>query len=67
MDIIKLLNYGVWQKKEEVLLYFGKDLKEEPDFNCAVAEVFDMRRPACYRGSIIRGFGESFIISTIYY
>lgn len=59
LDIIKLLNYGVLvQKKIDVLVYFGTNLKDEPDFNCKVLEIFDLNRSACYRATIIRGFGK---------
>lgn len=64
VDIIKLLNYGVlYKKKTEVLVYFSKNMQEEPDFNCATLNTFDSHHTACYCASIIRGFGKYYILS----
>lgn len=68
IDIVKLLNYGIRiQKNTEVLVYFSKNMQEEPDFHSNILNNFKSHKSACYLATIVRGFGECLIFRNLHF
>lgn len=58
-DTPKLFNYGVtYLKRNKYKIFVSNNFNEEPDFTMKVLDQFKENRSGCYKGSIVKCFGN---------
>lgn len=59
LNVKKLLNYGLtYEKRTIYVVFYSKDIYEEPDFKLAIRLNFLENQSACYEGFILKHFRE---------
>lgn len=43
---------------QEKIIFFSPNLKEKPDFTLPIKQRFDATKAACYKGFVLKTFGE---------